>query len=196
METEMKMKNLFIADLHFGHANAIRFDNRPWETVEEMDMGLIRRWNRKVQPEDHVYVLGDFAFKNKTPVKEYADQMNGTIHLIRGNHDKRNEEYQQCFYEILDYLEMTEEAHGVACKLILSHYFIPFYNGAKWNAFMLHGHTHISPDSVIEERFKEDLRAQGIRCEAYNVGCMWQDFEPQTFEEILDRQGREIPLVP
>lgn len=62
------MKTLFIADLHFGHANAIRFDNRPWETVEEMDMGLIQRWNRKVRPEDHVYILGDFAFKNKTPV--------------------------------------------------------------------------------------------------------------------------------
>ena len=51
------MKTLFISDLHLGHANCIRFDNRPWETAEEMDMEIIRRWNRKVRKEDHVYVL-------------------------------------------------------------------------------------------------------------------------------------------
>ena len=43
------MKTYFISDLHLGHANCIRFDKRPWETVEEMDMEIIRRWNRKVR---------------------------------------------------------------------------------------------------------------------------------------------------
>ena len=56
------MKTYFIADLHLGHANCIRFDHRPWDIVEEMDMEIIRRWNRKVRKEDHVYVLGDFAY--------------------------------------------------------------------------------------------------------------------------------------
>ena len=36
---------LYTSDLHFGHFNAIRFDKRPWETVEEMDEGLVQRWN-------------------------------------------------------------------------------------------------------------------------------------------------------
>ena len=45
----MKMKTYFISDLHLGHANCIRFDKRPGETVEEMDMEIIRRWNRKVR---------------------------------------------------------------------------------------------------------------------------------------------------
>ena len=51
------MKTYFISDLHLGHANCIRFDNRPWESSEEMDTEIIRRWNRKVRKEDHVYVI-------------------------------------------------------------------------------------------------------------------------------------------
>ena len=51
-------KVFFTSDLHFGHENAIRFDNRPFKTVEEMDEELIRRWNAKVGKGDLVYVFG------------------------------------------------------------------------------------------------------------------------------------------
>ena len=189
------MKTYFISDLHLGHANCIRFDKRPWETAEEMDMEIIRRWNRKVRKEDHVYVLGDFAYRNRTTIADYTKQMNGHIHLIRGNHDKRSEAYESCFYEVVDYKDMVIMADGVKCRLILSHYFIPFYNGARHMAFMLHGHTHKTEESVMEERIKEDIRRKGLRCEAYNVGAMWQNYEPQTFEEIIARQGRKIPMI-
>jgi len=189
------MKTFFISDLHLGHANCIRFDRRPWETVEEMDMEIIRRWNRKVRPEDHVYVLGDFAYKNRTPIEDYTNQLNGFIHLIRGNHDKRSEEYESCFREVTDYKDMAVMADGVKCRLILSHYFIPFYDGSRHMAFMLHGHTHKSTESVIEEKLKEEIRRKGLRCEAYNVGAMWQDYEPQTLEEIVARQNRKISFI-
>ena len=32
--------NYYISDLHFGHANVIRHDNRPFADVEEMDRAL------------------------------------------------------------------------------------------------------------------------------------------------------------
>ena len=103
--------------------------------------------------------------------------------------------YESCFYEVVDYKDMVIMADGVKCRLILSHYFIPFYNGARHMAFMLHGHTHKTEESVMEERIKEDIRRKGLRCKAYNVGAMWQNYEPQTFEEIIARQGRKIPLI-
>ena len=181
------MRTFFIADLHFGHTSCLRFDSRPWATVDEMDEGLIKLWNYKVRKEDHVYVLGDFAYKNGKPASEYTRRLNGAIHLIRGNHDKRTDEYEQCFDEVADYKEMAVEARGERHQLVLSHYFIPFYNGARQGAFMLHGHTHKTEESSIEEGIKQDIRGCGLRCEAYNVGCMWQGYEPQTFEEILTR---------
>ena len=39
------MSVFFLADTHFGDGNILRYENRPFATVEEMDRELIRRWN-------------------------------------------------------------------------------------------------------------------------------------------------------
>ena len=46
--------NLYISELHFGHANVIKFDNRPFSDVTEMDRYLIEAWNASVSGEDDV----------------------------------------------------------------------------------------------------------------------------------------------
>ena len=54
------MSVFFLADTHFGDGNILRYENRPFATVEEMDRELIRRWNEKVGAGDTVFHLGDF----------------------------------------------------------------------------------------------------------------------------------------
>ena len=49
----------FIADPHFGHVNAIRLCNRPFETIEEMNETLIQNWNERIHNNDTVYIVGD-----------------------------------------------------------------------------------------------------------------------------------------
>ena len=177
------MKTYFISDLHLGHANVIRFDGRPWETVEEMDAGIIRRWNSKVRGEDHVYVIGDFAYRNRTPISDYVQQLNGYIHLIRGNHDVRSVTYESCFREVMDYKDMTIVEEGVKCRMILSHYFIPFYNGARHMAFMLHGHTHRDGK---EQRLEEELKAKLDS----DISITVTDITEQTIPE--DYKGKKL----
>ena len=82
-------KIFFTGDLHFGHANVIAFDNRPFKTVEEMDAELIRRWNNKVGKADLTYVLGDMIWKARNDdAPELIKSLNGQIILIKGNHDR------------------------------------------------------------------------------------------------------------
>lgn len=40
--------NYYISDLHIGHANAIKFDNRPFADVNEMNNAIIENWNSRV----------------------------------------------------------------------------------------------------------------------------------------------------
>lgn len=82
-------KIFFTSDLHFGHENVLRFDSRPFATVEEMDSELIRRWNAKVGRGDLVYVLGDMIWKSRNDdAPALIRSLNGQIILIKGNHDR------------------------------------------------------------------------------------------------------------
>ena len=34
----------YISDLHIGHKNCLRFDERPFTDVQEMEKEMIRQW--------------------------------------------------------------------------------------------------------------------------------------------------------
>ena len=81
------MANLYIADLHLGHTNVIKIDNRPFANVEEMNQKLIENWNNKVHSDDQVFILGDFCCGKEDEWVYFLEQMKGVKTLIKGNHD-------------------------------------------------------------------------------------------------------------
>ena len=106
------MSIFYIADTHFGHENSIRFCNRPFADVNEMNRTLIKNWNAKVTPDDDVYVLGDFAYRCATSVRNIARQLNGKKHLVVGNHDvswMKDKGAVVEFYEVAPLLEIKDE---------------------------------------------------------------------------------------
>ena len=105
----------FTSDTHFNHNNIIRFCNRPWNTVEEMDKALIENWNSVVKPDDIVFHLGDFAFAPNSKWKTLLQALNGKIYLIVGNHD----EIRYPGHQIFDMFE------GVASQLVLTIAVVP-----------------------------------------------------------------------
>ena len=61
-------RTFLVADLHLGHANIIKYCNRPFSSVEEMNDALISNWNNTIGEEDRVFFLGDFALGSKERV--------------------------------------------------------------------------------------------------------------------------------
>ena len=78
----------YIADLHFGHKNVLRFDGRPFSNPEEMEKVLIENWNSRVTEEDTVYVIGDAFWKNEENSIRIMRLLHGEKCLICGNHDR------------------------------------------------------------------------------------------------------------
>ncbi len=78
----------FISDTHFNHNNIIKYCNRPFKDIEDMNESLVTSWNEVVGPEDTVYFLGDFCLGNRNEVIKFGHRLNGHKILIMGNHDK------------------------------------------------------------------------------------------------------------
>jgi calcineurin-like phosphoesterase family protein len=80
------MTRFFTSDLHFGHRRVIEYCNRPYADVEQMHEAMVAQWNSQVAVGDEVYCLGDFSLNPKWS-DLYTPLLNGTKHLISGNHD-------------------------------------------------------------------------------------------------------------
>ncbi len=65
----------FTADFHFGHSHIIRYCNRPFRSVAEMDQAILDRLNASVKVNDILYFLGDFCIGSKAKALEQADSL-------------------------------------------------------------------------------------------------------------------------
>jgi calcineurin-like phosphoesterase family protein len=52
----------FSADWHLGHKNIIKYCNRPFKTVEDMDSTIWINAYKVLKPNDVLYYLGDLTF--------------------------------------------------------------------------------------------------------------------------------------
>ena len=195
------MSNYYIADLHLFHKNVCKegsdFDGRPFDTLEEMHNTIKERWNSVVTGADHVYILGDLAWKENEDAISFISTLKGNKHLILGNHDKcKDQRYKQLFVDIQNYKEIKDVCNGKEYHLVLTHFPIAFWNHQHhymrngkehevW-AIQLYGHVHNSIEEEIFQKFVSDLNGEyGVKCNAINVGCMLHDYIPRTLAELL-----------
>lgn len=172
----------FTSDTHFYHRNIIRFCNRPFSSIEEMNEKLIENWNSVVGPDDYIFHLGDFSFAGSDKLKDLLSKLNGHIYLIKGNHDRMSKGMESLFYYTS--YEMFIEVDKV--KIYLNHYPFLTYTGAyKKNVIQLFGHIHNNKG----DRYKLLLPTQ------YNVGVDVNNFTPVSWsqlKDIIDKQNNKI----
>ena len=189
----------YISDLHFGHANVIRFDNRPFNSIAEMETEIIRRWNERVKPEDEVYILGDFCWGFKNEWIRILDQLKGHKFLILGNHDLKSmpTELKRRF----DGIDRLKEIVDGKRHIIMCHYPILFYRCAYNPEFyMFCGHVHTTKENDFLNKWRQELKNSRTRpfdsyAQVYNCFCGFFDYTPQTADEIIQYWERYDEVV-
>lgn len=180
------MSNKYIGDPHFFHHNIIKYDNRKFKSVQEMNEYLEASWNETTKADDTVWILGDFTWSdNSTENRDLLNRLNGRKILIKGNHDRPLMAVRDCFEQICDYREIVDEK----TKVVMFHYPILFWNNQFHDSVHLYAHVHNSQQWNIMESTMSEVRAlQAIPMRAYNVGCMmpWMHYAPQTLEDIIE----------
>lgn len=179
-------KKFYISDWHYGHANCLHFDNRPFTTIQKHDAELIRRWNSVVRPGDLVYILGDMFWNKATEAISVLKQLNGQKILIKGNHDRCHDlEFKKCFVKIVEYLEVEDDGD----KIVLCHYPIPCFKNHFYGWLHFYGHVHTSFEYNMMQHNRYLMESLYDRsCRMYNVGAMlpYMDYTPRTKQEILN----------
>lgn len=143
------MKKIWlVSDLHLGHDKEFIWGARGFKSVEEHDAEIIERWNKVVNAEDDVYILGDLILGDSEAGIEKLKQLHGNIFIIYGNHDTKAR--QKLYAELPNNFEICGYATTLKYKkfhFYLSHYPTLTSNNdndkpLKARVINLCGHTH------------------------------------------------------
>jgi calcineurin-like phosphoesterase family protein len=167
----------FTADTHFGHTNVIKYSDRPFADVNEMNEKLVRGWNERVKPGDSVYHLGDFALCDSEHATKIVKRLAGQKYLVFGNHDKALRKDKS----FLEHWIWAKDMAGISVgsqRIVLLHYAMRVWNQSHRGAWQLHGHSH---GSLKEEPYL--LQADvGVDC--------WKH-APVSFEELAAKMAKK-----
>ena len=150
----------FTADEHFGHTNMLKYADRPFDSIEEMDAEIIKRFNSVVSKDDTTIHAGDFTLGNKKVAYTYHSQLNGKHIYLKGSHDRWMQKGQ--WHEIW---QKTIEGQFV----VVCHYSMCTWHRSHYNSWQLYGHSH------------GKLAPQGKQ---HDIGVDTNDFYPYSFDDI------------
>lgn len=173
----MNRKVFVISDTHFWHRNIIKYCDRSFSTVEEMNATMVERWNNVVRPDDIVIFCGDFCFSRKSTAADVTQRLtqmlNGIKVIIKGNHDFKKLNYCALGWAA----EFYQELNLVDTQFI----HVPFNLLERSEKFktVFYGHVH---NHTIEN--------QPSNC--YNVCVDVLDFTPWDITHSLTDADKAI----
>lgn len=164
----MSDKIFLIADTHFNHTNIIRYCNRPFSSIGQMNETLVNNWNSSVGKDDTVYFLGDLCMGDP---RIWLDKLNGEIRFIRGNHDGE-----------LRKIRNTRE--NITLQVGLEHIMLVHaveYLRGPWHGWVIHGHHH---NNNIKEFPLVNKQAKTM-----NVSVEMINYKPIELGELLSKRN-------
>jgi calcineurin-like phosphoesterase family protein len=158
----------FSNDTHFGHPAILRYCDRPFASVEEMDQQVIQLWNSAVSRRDEVWHLGDFGYGPADRMRSVFQRLNGRKRLVIGNHDGNAVLGLDWSEPPVHYAETKIDG----TRIVLYHYGMRVWNRMLRGSLQLYGHSH--------------GRLSGTR-QSLDVGVDCWDYRPVNLEQIRER---------
>lgn len=181
----------FTADLHLGHANIIKYCNRPFATTEEMDHAIRQNFINTIKPGDELYILGDISFDVER-AREFLLWVPGQKFIVWGNHDpKKTKDRETLARECVKTADIMEVKLASGKQAVLCHYPMLRWNKAHFGSFMLHGHTHGGC------KYPENMRIMDVGVDTGYVepGSIWHDKYFPVSEQEIDLYMKRVPWV-
>lgn len=178
------------SDLHFNHNREFIWKARGFTSVQEMNEKIIERHNALVRPDDDVYILGDSSLGGGDEQilaanKALIEQLNGKLHIIRGNHDtdRRVTMYKNC-KNVIGPVLYADMIHYKGYHFYLSHF--PTLTGnlekesLKQCTCNLFGHTHQTTNFHMDMPYM------------YHVGVDSHDCKPVLLDDIIKEMETKV----
>ena len=159
------------SDLHFGHANVIKYSHRPFKDVIEMNTTLVKNFNSLVQPTDISLWIGDIGFGCDPEINYLIEQCNGYKVLIVGNHDLNKGKLRHLKFNEIHVVYKIQYADK---NIVCSHY--PLEQIPE-NYINIHGHIHASNPAVKDHINLSDKHK--------NVNCEFHNYHPIKLSTLL-----------
>jgi calcineurin-like phosphoesterase family protein len=179
----------FISDLHFGHERAMSFPKREGMALFDWESMYLDIINTKVQKDDFLYILGDFAFD---PEKFKHKIKNKNTVLIHGNHDPSYTKCKRIFGEMNFAITKVVKINGV--DTFLSHYPHIAWPASHYGSFHLYGHVH-DQRSEFWQNIPElnQMRSMDVSPESYlrQYGEFGIFSETQIYESLSKLTGHD-----
>jgi calcineurin-like phosphoesterase family protein len=151
------VKTWITSDLHFGHANIMKFcpvTRVGFRDTDHMREQMIAEWNQSVAQEDVVYILGDVAFLPAAEAVAIMRRLNGRKILIEGNHDRKllnDPAFRACFESVHSYLRLTHNGQLV----VMFHYPILEWDQMHRGSVHFYGHVHGKATGLEQYRARD-----------------------------------------
>ena len=163
------MKTFFTSDMHFGHTNILKYDNRPFTDIREHDETLIKNWNEVAHKDDTIYFLGDFSLTRNEISEIIMKHLNGRKFFIKGNHDTKGT--ISLYQKYGTYLGQLDEITINKQHIVLCHYKMCVWNRSHYGSWHLFGHSH---GGIPDDQNSLSL----------DVGINCHNYYPIEFEEV------------
>jgi calcineurin-like phosphoesterase family protein len=173
----------FSSDWHLSHANIIRYANRPFKSVYDMDEVIIDNFFKTINSGDTLYFLGDLSFNKESDVRviNLLQKQNIRTFFLMGNHDKamRTDEVRRAIKDSTVFKGIWDrlDEHIEGQEVTMEHYPMLSFKGSHFNAWQLYGHHHSDISDV----------ATGKKL---NVCVDHHDFRPWSWEQVVEYMSR------